>query len=128
MSILHYSDNNFIYLYECGFNRHTSAHYGYSPVNKKSVVHVNGNIGLNMRLLCIISYNEKLAYFIHKGPINSRILVDFLDNELFNVSNNAPRKSMIMDNKKFVSGLFFARREKTNLYKKLKKHGPHRRI
>lgn len=95
------SDNQLFYLDECGFNKHTSRSYGYSPKNQKAIKTVSANRGQNISLLAMISKNGYIAFKIIQCPINGQILKDFLNNELLAQPNNVPRKTLIMDNVRF---------------------------
>lgn len=100
-SMAHIRDENLIFLDECGFNRHTSRAYGYSPVNQKAVKFVNGNRGNNISLLCMIKINGSAQYEIHNGAINAQILTNFLQNKLAEYTTGNKPTTLILDNVRF---------------------------
>ena len=97
-SVANIRDENLIFLDECGFNRHTSREYGYSPKNSKAVKFVNGNRGKNISLLCMIKMDGSVEYDIHSGAINAQILKNFLEEKLTVNDNPNNRTTLILDN------------------------------
>ena len=94
-------DENLIFLDECGFNKHTSRAYGYSPINTKAVKHVQGNRGRNISLLCMINVNGGVEYEVHNGAINAEILTNFLENKLAANTAGSAITTLVLDNVRF---------------------------
>lgn len=95
------SDDQMLFLDECGFNFHTSRHFGYSTVNQKAVKNITGNRGQNTSLLSVISNSGCEASRIFRGAVNTQRLVDFIQEELREFPTNEPKKTLILDNVRF---------------------------
>jgi transposase len=96
-----FSDENLVFLDECGFNLHSNRDYGYSLINQKAYLNVNGNRGTNLSLLCVIDINGVVAFDIKRGAFNSESLMSFINNRLLLYFSNNNTKILIMYNVKF---------------------------
>uniref|UniRef100_A0A0N5B458 DDE_3 domain-containing protein n=1 Tax=Strongyloides papillosus TaxID=174720 RepID=A0A0N5B458_STREA len=91
-----------LFLYETGFNLHTTNNYGYSPVNIDAYRLFPANRQRNVSLMAIISTNGVLHHKCLVGSYNAESFVEFLD-EFFTKFNNGEynNHTIIMDNVKF---------------------------
>ena len=76
------SNSQLLYLDECGFNSHTSRHYGYSQKNQKAIKHISGSKGRNVSIVCIISEKGVISFEIIQDSVNGMILNNLLNEKL----------------------------------------------
>lgn len=115
-----------IYLDETGFNLHTTANYGYSPVNIKAFTNVKANRGINQSLMCAISIEGIIASEIIDGAYNGDTFMQFIRIKLIPYFIEHQNSVLIMDNCRFhhKQDVLQLLRESSILYKFLPPYSP----
>ena len=98
INISNLSNEWIIYLDETGFKLHISCRFGYSPVKIPAHIIVPSNRGINVSLLCAISYGGVVCFSSKKGAFNSADFTEFIESNLRPRLNNYMNYYLIMDN------------------------------
>jgi len=94
------SNDNLFFLDESGFNLHTSANFGYSPINTDAYRTVPKNRGKNISLLLMISFSAIVKSELVLGSFNSSLYLSFLVNAINSRILN-PGNVLVCDNVNF---------------------------
>jgi len=95
-----YSNSRLIYLDESGFNLHSRAFYGYSPVNSDAHAIVPANRGRNISLIALLSVDQIKHYKLIDGAYNTVKLREFLEDS-WNTQKIKSTDILLMDNVRF---------------------------